>query len=124
MVISIGVNNFNYDSAGEIAAGILTIAKWTQQNMPSTKIILTGPLPTGLEKGTDRRKKYETIHQALIAYKDPSWYYLPLTDTFIMKDGNIDPSTYAKDGIHLVTNGYRQWALTLKPVIDKLIRQR
>jgi lysophospholipase L1-like esterase len=120
MVITIGVNNFGDDSAEEIAAGILAIAKWTKANMPSTKIILTGPLPTGLEKGTERRNKYERIHQLLAGYKNTGCYYFPLSDTYIMADGNIDPSTYANDGIHLAKKGYRLWALALKPVIDKL----
>lgn len=121
MVISIGVNNFNDDSAEEIAAGLLSIVKWTKSNMPSTRIILSGPLPTGLEKGTDRRNKYERIHKLLAAHKSTSWYYFPLSGTFIMDDGNINPATYSKDGIHLVKNGYRLWASTLKPVIEKLI---
>lgn len=120
MVITIGVNNFGDDSAEEIAAGILAIAKWTKTNMPSTRIILTGPLPTSLKKGTDRRYKYERIHQILAASKTAA-YYFPLSGTFIQDDGDIIPGTYSNDGIHLAKNGYRLWALALKPVIDKLL---
>lgn len=120
MVITIGVNNFGDDSAEEIAAGILAIAKWTKTNMPSTKIVLTGPLPTSLKKGTDRRNKYERIHQILAGTKTGA-YYFPLSNTFILGNGDIAPGTYSNDGIHLAKEGYRLWALALKMVIDKLL---
>lgn len=120
MVITIGVNNFGDDSAEEIAAGILAIEKWTKANMPSTKIILTGPLPTSLKKDTDRRRKYERIHDILLASKTAASYF-PLSNTFIRENGDIIPGTYSNDGIHLAKDGYRLWALALKPVIDNLL---
>ncbi|NCI46573.1 GDSL-type esterase/lipase family protein [Sediminibacterium soli] len=122
LVLTIGVNNFiEDDSPEEIVAGILSIAKWAKINMPATKIILTGPLPTGLNKEESRRKKYEKIQQLLAMRKSKEYIYLPLTNTFLQADGSLSTSDFTGDGIHLHTDGYRKWALALQPVIDGLL---
>ena len=123
LVITIGVNNFvEDDSPEEIAAGIFAIADYAVKNMPSTKIIVTGPLPTGLQKDTDRRKKYDRIHQLLAKRKTKQYIYLPLTNRFTQPDGNLSTNDYSTDGIHLTPNGYRKWALSLQPTIIKLLK--
>lgn len=89
--------------------------------MPATKIILTGPLPTGLIKDESRRKKYDRIQDLLARQKNASYIYLPLTRTFVQADGRLSDSDYSSDGIHLLPAGYRKWAQALKPAIDKLL---
>jgi lysophospholipase L1-like esterase len=123
IVITIGVNNFlDGDSPQEIAAGIFSIVDYVRKIMPSTKIILTGPLPTALGKNSDRRKKYEAIQQLLAKHKNTGYTYLSLTNTFVQPDGSLSGEDYTADGIHLISNGYRKWALTLQPVINKLLK--
>ncbi len=122
MVVTIGVNNFiEDDSPEEIVAGILSIASWAKTNMPSTKLILTGPLPTGLQKDMERRKKYDRIHELLAKYKNATYTYLSLANAFIHPDGSLSTNDYSTDGIHLVANGFRKWAIALQPVIEKCI---
>lgn len=122
MVLTIGVNNFiENDSADEIATGILTIANWVNKNMPSTKLILTGPLPTGIKKDEERRKKYDQVHALLLKASSKSFVYLPINAPFMLPNGDLDPAKYGTDGIHLQGEGYKAWALALKPTITKLL---
>lgn len=122
VVVTIGVNNFlDGDTAEEIVAGILEIKKWIRANMKDSKLILTGPLPVGVEGTDPRRKKYEDIHRLLeLQTKDESWIYMPLSDTFIKADGNLSLDDYSPDGIHL-SGGYTKWAQALSKVIQKVL---
>lgn len=123
MVLTIGVNNFkDNDSAEEIAEGIMAIANWVQKNMPATKLILSGPLPTGLKKDEPRRKKFEQI-QALLAKQKGNYTYFPLYKQFLLDDGSLDPEKYRNDGIHLIPNGYETWASELAPKIEAILKQ-
>lgn len=122
VVVTIGVNNFlDGDKAEEIVAGILEIKKWIRKNMKNSKLILTGPLPVGVERTDPRRRKYEDIHRLLeLQAKDESWIYMPLSDTFIKADGNLSLDDYSTDGIHL-SGGYTKWAQALSKVIQKAL---
>ncbi len=122
LVVTIGVNNFiEGDSPQEIAAGIQTIARWVLTHMPRTHLILTGPLPTGLDKQSERRRKYEQIHALLAkqAANQKRYTYFPLTSTFEQPDGSLSLEDYSTDGIHLAPGGYRKWAKALQPVISR-----
>ena len=119
VVLTIGVNNFFDDEPEEIVAGINTAVNWFEKHMPNTRIILTGPLPAGSSSSHPFRKKYLRIHQLLKAQNYNKVIYWPLSDRFILQNGDLDPRYYSSDGVHLIENGYTQWALALKEVITK-----
>ncbi|WP_295712633.1 GDSL-type esterase/lipase family protein [Mucilaginibacter sp.] len=123
MVVTVGVNNIIAgDSPQEITEGILLITKWAKRNMPHTKLLLLGPLPTGLKKDDPKRKSYEEIHQLLAKSHLKSVIYLNLTDGFILPDGKLDSTKYGTDGIHLLPEGYKAWASAIAPIIKKLLK--
>lgn len=122
-VLAIGVNNFADDSGEEAAKGIHEILQWMKKNMPATKIILIGTLPCGVKKDDAYRKKYETVQAIIRKYKQKNLMYLPLANTFIRPDGNLDLTLCSGDGIHLVEKGYEMWANTLKDLVEKLIKK-
>ncbi|MBV7529234.1 GDSL-type esterase/lipase family protein [Chitinophaga sp. sic0106] len=123
MVVTIGVNNFgDNDSAAEIAAGILDLVKWVRKNIPATKLVLSGLLPTGFTTEDPRRIKYDGIQRILADTNHNGYTYLPLTGTFTDEKGNLDATAYAKDGIHLTGKGYRMWAKALEPVVVGLLK--
>jgi lysophospholipase L1-like esterase len=125
MVITVGVNNIIAgDSPTEIAEGISSIIQWATKNMTHTKLVLLGPLPTGLKKEDPNRKKYEQIHQLLTKTHLKSVIYLHLTDGFILPNGDLDSTKYSSDGIHLLPEGYKVWATTLKPTIDQITSKK
>ncbi|MCH5719263.1 GDSL-type esterase/lipase family protein [Niabella hibiscisoli] len=125
IVVTIGVNNFiDNDSPEEIVTGIMAIAQWIKDNMPLSKLILTGPLPTGLRQTDERRKKFEQIHALLAKRSHHPYLYLPLYDIFTLTNGDLDPLKYASDGIHLLPGGYRIWGTTIQSHITKLMRKQ
>lgn len=123
IVVTIGVNNFADDTPDEVSQGIELIVREIRRSIPTTKILLIGPLPCGLKPADMLRQKYEAVHAKIAAFrKDPFVTYLPLARTFIQADGSLDPALCSGDGIHLVDGGYRAWALAMKPVIDVLLK--
>ncbi|WP_290712970.1 GDSL-type esterase/lipase family protein [Flavihumibacter sp. CACIAM 22H1] len=117
IVLTIGVNNMGDDSGEEIFEGVLACVNWIKTNLPATKLIVTGPLPAGMEKKELRRQQYETIHLLLENHKMPGVIYFPLHKTFIGEDGRLNPDYYSRDGIHLVEEGYKIWAIELGKII-------
>lgn len=124
IVLTIGVNNFSDDSAEEIAAGIAEILKWMKTNLPSTKIILVGPLPAGMKKEDDKRVKYEQVQSIIRNYKQKNMVYLPLKELFVKAGGDMNTDDVSGDGIHLLPKGYEVWAKALKEVIEKKMGQK
>lgn len=124
IVVTIGVNNFNEnDSPQEIVNGMMAIVSFIRSNLPETKIILSGLLPTGINKNSERRGIYDEIHLILLKQTSKEFYYLPLTEFFVQPDGSLSLNDFSSDGIHLVEGGYRKWALGLYPVVEKLLER-
>jgi lysophospholipase L1-like esterase/pimeloyl-ACP methyl ester carboxylesterase len=122
-VLTIGVNNFPDDSPEEIAAGIHSILQWMKKYMPTTKIILIGPLPVGVKKQDMLRVKYEKVQSIIPKEADGGHIvYLPLQTIFIKADGDLNMELCSGDRIHLIEKGYEAWAMALKPLVEKLIK--
>ncbi len=122
LVLTIGVNNFNEDSGEETADGIKLILDWVQANMHQTKVLLIGPLPTGLHPNSSNRIKYDIVHTIIKNYTSPQVTYLPLTKYFIKQDGELDTKFCSGDGIHLIEPGYALWARLLKEAIGNILK--
>ncbi|MFB6453918.1 GDSL-type esterase/lipase family protein [Chitinophaga sp. Hz27] len=112
LVLTIGVNNFDDDAGSEIAAGIKEIYQWLLKNMPSTKVILLGPLPAGLTADHYKRVKYQQIQGILesIVPAESRTLVKQLATTMILENGDLNPKYYKKDGVHLTAEGYAAWA--------------
>jgi len=122
LVLTIGVNNFNEDSGEETADGIKLILDWLKVNMPQTKVLLIGPLPTGLHPNSSNRIKYDIVHSIIKNYTSPQVTYLPLTKYFIKQDGELDTIYCSGDGIHLIEPGYELWAKLLKEAVGEVLK--
>ena len=85
-----------------------------------SEILFYGPLPTGLDKNSDRRKKYNKIH-ALIKHlgNEKSIHYYNMLTQFSDKAGNLNALYYSGDGIHLKTDGYDIWGKHIKEQMEK-----
>lgn len=122
LVLTIGVNNFNEDSGEETADGIKLILDWLKVNMPETKVLLIGPLPTGLHPNSSNRIKYDMVHSIIKNYASPQVSYLPFTKDFIKQDGALDTKYCSGDGIHLIEPGYELWARLLKEAVGGIMK--
>ena len=121
LVLAIGVNNFQEDTGEETAAGIKLILNRMKLHMPATKVILIGPLPTGLTPNSSNRIKYEVVHSIIKKEASAQVTYLPLTKYFVKNNGDLNTTYCSGDGIHLIAPGYELWAKVLKETIDKVI---
>lgn len=120
VALTIGVNNFPYNNADEISEGIKNDIKLIQHYLKGSTILLFGPLPTGLQMDSDRRKKYDEIHKNIATLShNKSIRYFNLIDLFSDKNGNLDETYYSGDGIHIKPEGYELWAKLIREQIDK-----
>tara|TARA_R110002049_G_scaffold33535_22_gene110476 strand:+ start:869 stop:2986 length:2118 start_codon:yes stop_codon:yes gene_type:complete len=119
IVLAIGVNNFGDNTANEIADGIRKIVSLLKEKFSSqTKIILIGPLPTGIDPNSDRRKKYTEIHEQIKGLgKIENVSYHNLISNYMDEKGFLNPLYYAADGIHLKSDGYMVWGEYIKSVL-------
>ena len=122
LVLTIGVNNFNEDSGEETADGIKLILDWLKVNMPQTKVLLIGPLPTGLHPNSSNRIKYDIVHSIIKDYSSNQVTYMPLTKYFIKQNGELDTNYCSGDGIHLIEPGYALWASLLKEAVEEVLK--
>ena len=113
--LAIGVNNFPYNSAEEIALGIEMNLQLLRSKIPDATIILTGPLPAGLKKHDALRVKYNKVHQIIKKLGQVNKVqYVNLLSYFSNEDGSLNESYVSADGIHLKPAGYEVWAQFLK----------
>lgn len=111
VVLAIGVNNFGDNTAEEIVEGVREVLKITQERFSaSTKIMLFGPLPTGLDPNTERRGKYNKIHSIIKDFEaQENVVYFNMIDAFVDENGFLKENLYSQDGIHLLPEGYEVW---------------
>ncbi|MDN5202245.1 GDSL-type esterase/lipase family protein [Fulvivirgaceae bacterium BMA10] len=124
VVLTIGVNNFAADAADEVTEGILKILNLIREHLPDSKILLLGPLPAGNESDHPYRRKYKSVHKGLLKEmkKRKDVLYMDMGEFLIAEDGKLNTNYYSRDGIHLIAGGYEQWALTIFPIIEKMIK--
>ncbi len=115
VVLAIGVNNFPFENAIEIVAGIEEVLKTARIKFIDSKIILLGPLPTGIDPSLKRRQKYNDIHKLLSNLKMfNNTSYQNIISLFTNEKGFLKEDYYSSDGIHLKPDGYKVWAKYLK----------
>ncbi|MBI6117852.1 GDSL-type esterase/lipase family protein [Salegentibacter maritimus] len=119
VVLTIGVNNFPFNSAQEIVAGIKALLQQAKEMFPSSKIMLFGPLPTGTEKDSRQRKKYRKIHNGInkLSFNERTSYH-EVSKLFKTGSGKLNPELYSEDGIHLKEKGYKVWIKYMNEKLD------
>lgn len=111
-VIAIGINNLlsGDDAPEDVAEGIIAVAKEAQKQLPDTRIILMGLLPSGKEGTSHVRIQCDKIHSILAKNKIKGVEYVNPTQWFVETNGTMKDGLYGGDYIHLTDNGYRVWA--------------
>ena len=120
VVLTIGVNNFPHNTASEIVEGIIKDLELTKLKFSEARIILLGPLPTGLKSTDEGRIKFNKIHSELAKMKfGKNVSYHNLSTLFILKNGDLNLAYCSGDGIHLKPEGYKIWGNFIKQQIEK-----
>ncbi|WP_420601186.1 GDSL-type esterase/lipase family protein [Flagellimonas sp.] len=119
--LAIGVNNFPDDSVDEIVEGLKNTLGIVEKKFPKSTIFFFGPLPTGLDPKSDRRRKYKKIHAKLSTFDYPNnVQYHNLEAYFSNEDGALKKDDLSTDGIHLQPKGYETWAKYIREQYDKI----
>ena len=125
IVITAGVNDFPEESAENVFKGIQKLVALVERTMPDTKILILGPLPVGIEANHPWRKKFEDVHAKM---EKATWgdfvTYRKFYSEFLTADKKLNPTFYAKDGVHLTLEGYKRWAELLQPEVNKILSYR
>ena len=123
ITLAIGVNNFSSNTANEISEGIIHVVELMATKFPDSKMLFFGPLPTGLDKNSEQRRKYDDIHKLIAHLGDkPSVYYYNVIEQFSDINGNLNTAYYSGDGIHLKNEGYNAWGEFIREKYDKIIK--
>ena len=123
VTLAIGVNNFAFNTAEEIAEGIELDIKLIEEKLPNSEILFFGPLPTGTKADSNARKKYNKIHELIshLATKKQVHYYNMLK-AFSDENDDLKKDYYGGDGIHLNVGGYNAWGAFIREQYNKLIK--
>jgi len=121
VTLAIGVNNFAFNTAEEIAKGIELDIELIQEKLPNATVLFFGPLPTGLKKNSDKRKKYNKIHKLIkhLGNRKKVHYY-NMVRVLSDKNGDLRRDYYGGDGIHLIPEGYAAWGSFISSEIKKI----
>ncbi|MEG1685423.1 MAG: GDSL-type esterase/lipase family protein [Bacteroides sp.] len=111
-VIAIGINDLigENETSEHVAQGLIAVAMEARKQLPDTRIILMGLLPSGKNGDSDIRLKCDKIHQILVKTKLKGIEYVNPTKWFVEADGTMKDGLYGGDYIHLTSAGYKVWA--------------
>lgn len=123
-VLLMGTNNLGMDppdSPESVVRAILTATRFLLAHNASSKVLLLGIPPSGLEAGSALRTRIQKTNALLAAEKlPPSMTFLPLYSSFVdEKDLWRDGLTL--DGTHFSTAGYARLADLLAPKLSELL---
>ncbi|HNY26060.1 MAG TPA: platelet-activating factor acetylhydrolase IB subunit [Candidatus Sumerlaeota bacterium] len=130
-VLMIGSNNswYDYNTAEEIADGILAIIEKLHAKLPDTKLLVLGIFPRD-EKPCAQRAKNQKANARVAQYvatetaKGNKWlHYLDLESKFLQPDGTL-PKEIMPDFLHPNAKGYQIWAEAMEPKIVELMGEK
>ena len=124
VVVMIGTNNLNNPvphPAEDTAKGVTRVIEKIRTLSPDSTIILHPIFPRGATPADKRRKSNEKTNATIAKLADGS--HVRLLDVgakFLDDKGNL-PKSVMPDLLHPNAEGYKIWAETVAPEIDKLI---
>lgn len=119
-VIMIGTNNFQVNSAEEIADGVKAIVALLREKLPNMKILLLAIFPR-MEKPDENRAKLAKASELFSAAADNKMVtYLDIASAFLDPDGTL-PAAIMPDFLHPNAQGYAIWADAVEPTISRLL---
>lgn len=126
VVLMIGTNNVRHDAPEDIARGVRAIIDRIRTRHPTTKLLLLGVLPMGVnpaEPAVARdRERITQINRHLASLAAPDVVFLDMGQRFLKEDGTTSDAM-ASDGVHLEAGGYEIWADAIAPALARMAGQ-
>ena len=126
VVLMIGANNVRFYTAAEIVQGTEAIVKRVRTKHPTTKVLLLGVLPMGVDPKDPtvaplRRKVIEINEQLKKGADGASVVFLDFGEKLLNEDGTSSKAM-RPDGVHLEARGYEIWAEAIGPVLAAMMK--
>ncbi len=126
VVLMIGTNNVRTNPPSDVAKGVEAIVKLIRARHPSSKVLLLGVLPMGVDPADPKvaadRQRVTEINQVLATFADgSSVVFLDMGKKFLSDDGKTSDAMRA-DGVHLEPRGYQIWAESIAPVLAEMTK--
>ncbi len=119
VMLMIGTNNSNANTAAEIAEGIGAVVLELQKRFPDTKILLLGIFPRGAVTDPVRNQITEINQNVSKLHDNKSVFYMDIGKQFLDENGNI-PQDIMADALHPSAKGYERWAKAVRPKLEEL----
>jgi lysophospholipase L1-like esterase len=123
IVLMIGTNNSNSDSADRIAAGVESIVHVIQEKCPDSNLLLLAVFPRN--KPTDKPDQMDKIRQVneRIAKlgAERKIVFLNINGKFLGPDGKV-PKEIMPDYLHPNASGYEIWAQAIEPALTEMLK--
>jgi lysophospholipase L1-like esterase len=123
IVLMIGTNNSNTDSADQISEGVEKIVADMREKCPKSKILLLAIFPRG--KPDAAPKLMDTINAVnkRIAKLDDGKMitFLDINKAFLGEDGKLHADVMP-DFLHPNEHGYQLWADAMEPTLAKMLQ--
>ena len=123
IVILIGTNNLETNTADEIAEGVSLICDEVHRRMPASKVLLLALIPRSPHPD-ERRVKLAEVNQRIIKLDGRDGLtYLDIGSIFLKPDGSL-PVELMYDFLHPTWKGYAIFAEAIEPTVARLLGEK
>jgi lysophospholipase L1-like esterase len=122
VMLMIGTNNMNANTAPEIAEGVGAIIMEMRRNFPGAKILLLAIFPRSVPGDPIRDKIAET--NRIIAKLDDqkNVFYMDIGAKFLDEKGVFLPDSFRPDNLHPQAKGYDIWGQAVSAKLAELMK--
>ena len=121
-IVMIGTNNSAHNPSEETSEGIIAIVQKLRHDLPQTKILLLAIFPHTENPDNPRRAINAKTSQLASVVADNKWvFYLDINKSFLDSNGVL-PKDVMPDFLHPNANGYRIWAESMEPAINRILK--
>jgi lysophospholipase L1-like esterase len=122
IMLMIGTNNTNVNTAPEIAEGIGAIVLEMRHDFPDAKILLLGIFPRSSPRDPVR-EKIADINRIVSRLDDQKHvFYLDIGGKFLDENGVFLPDSFRPDNLHPMAKGYDIWGQAVQAKLAELLK--
>jgi lysophospholipase L1-like esterase len=122
IMLMVGTNNSNANTAPEIAEGIGAITLEMRRNFPNAKILLLAIFPRSTP-GDPVREKLAEVNSIIKKLDDNrTVFYMDIGPKFLDEKGVFLPEAFRTDNLHPAAKGYDIWGAAVKDKLAELMK--
>jgi lysophospholipase L1-like esterase len=122
VMLMIGTNNSNVNTAPEIAEGIGAVVLEMRQDFPDAKILLLAIFPRGVP-GDPVRDKLAEVNKIIARLDDQKHvFFMDIGAGFLDERGYFLPDAFRADNLHPQAKGYEIWGNAVQAKLAELLK--